>query len=333
MEQNHRVTIDIIAEQAGLHRVTVARILSGTYQGKRGTSERVLQIAHDLDYSPDMIARAMRSRRLPMVLVSGAADPYTRLHLEYLFCELRAPGLSLMVDFDRANFVEHRKQFRPVASIFFAGARIPEHESLYQSGDAIAILYAPQPELPARCFSVRVNFRPGFEEIARRLIEWGHRRIVFIDGDDSPLIVSERWAGFEQAATGTGVQVERHYVDRTPACEKLIGELFARSNRAYGCSSVLPTDSPFACSVAVNRRGLRIPQDVSLTGCDGLSFGGEQPVLSSVSVPHRHVAAVVSKIISHEILPACQRGEVIEGKRQTIPCNFWDSGTAGPAPR
>src|SRR5208283_3211771 len=101
-----RVTLDTIAEQAGLHRVTIARILKGTYQGNHATSERVLKIARDLNYSPDLIAQAMRLRRLPVVLVSGSADPYTAAYMEYLYCELRAPGLSLMVDFDRANFVE-----------------------------------------------------------------------------------------------------------------------------------------------------------------------------------------------------------------------------------
>src|SRR5579884_2950884 len=62
-----------VAERAGVGMMTVSRVLNGTAHVTDGTSARVYRAVKELQYQPNLMARALRSHRTRSI---GVIVPY-----------------------------------------------------------------------------------------------------------------------------------------------------------------------------------------------------------------------------------------------------------------
>ncbi|MDR6292148.1 MULTISPECIES: LacI family DNA-binding transcriptional regulator [Inquilinus] len=93
------VTAQAVAEQAGVSRATVSRIMSGQARVAAETRDRVLEAAAELGYQVNMLGRGMNRQRSDLVgiVVRGATDPYRASLFEALLREIDARGLQSLV--------------------------------------------------------------------------------------------------------------------------------------------------------------------------------------------------------------------------------------------
>ena len=59
----HRANIEDVAREAGVHRSTVSRALTGSGPVSAANRERVIEAARKLDYHPNTLAGALKSQR------------------------------------------------------------------------------------------------------------------------------------------------------------------------------------------------------------------------------------------------------------------------------
>jgi LacI family transcriptional regulator len=141
--------------------------------------------------------------------------------------------------------------------------------------------------------SVVPDDRAGGAAAVRQLVAAGHRRIAYIDTDDTPIASALRHEGYLEVLAENGIPVD-------PSLH-VHGETTARGGRAaFEQLLELPEEQrPTAIFcfndrmaagvyIAAHRRGLDIPRDLSIVGYDDqqLVAAEQDPPLTTIALPH-----------------------------------------------
>lgn len=126
----------------------------------------------------------------------------------------------------------------------------------------------------------------GMRDLLQYVYGKGHRRIAYIHGADSS-VTRSRLASFYKTAAELGIEVPDEYIGTaayrdTNAAHIETERLLDLKDRP---TCILYPDD-FACFGginAINERGLRIPNDISVAGYDGIRIGRHvEPKLTTV---------------------------------------------------
>ncbi|MCS7068024.1 MAG: substrate-binding domain-containing protein [Meiothermus sp.] len=287
------VTLSDVAREAGVSPSTVSRVINGTARVKPGKREAVLRAIERLHYHPNILAKGLaQGRSLTIGVVTQ---------------EISSPYYGEML-----KGVEQALEKTPYHPIFASGHwRADQEEAALKVlvGRQVDALVVMDGSVPGELLLELVKTMPvvvvgrnipglpclgidnvqGALEGTRHLIELGHRRIAHIAGPQSHPDAIERLQGYREALQQGGIAfdpalvVEGDYLEPSGlmAVESLLarGALFtaifaANDQMAYGAN------------VALYRRGIRVPQDVSLVGFDDLpSSSYFTPPLTTVRQP------------------------------------------------
>ena len=328
-----------VARLAGVSTATVSRALNQPEQVEPLTRERVHQAIDKLRYVPHGVASALRSQRTQMV---GAVVPsfdyalYSRT-TSALQRVLDASGYSLVLaahHYDLVTEVRVTEQLirHGVDAFMFVGA---DHASaLYRLLDNYGRPYVLTWGIdPARRHpTIGFDNAAATREIARHLLGLGHRRFGLIsaptEGNDRS---RERGAGVREALGMQGIVLDERFVRygsiTIASGTREMHELLALDDRP---TAVIATNDVFAVGamVACREAGVRIPEDISITGVDDTDLGATQtPALTSVHTPIMEIgnAAAQQLIARLEGLPA--------ELHQQLPFELMLRGSTGPPSR
>ena len=178
---------------------------------------------------------------------------------------------------------------RRVDAIILTGSSIPDHE-LQQLARTLPVVIVGRsiPGLEPYCISVD-NRTSGALGI-KHLLSLGHRRIAYITGTGTiQADATERFEAYRQTLEGAGIEfdpnlvVEGDYQERSGLFG--IETLFARGKMftAVACAN---DQTAYGARLALYRRGIRIPEDVSLIGFDDIQPSAyTTPPLTTVRQP------------------------------------------------
>ena len=142
-------------------------------------------------------------------------------------------------------------------------------------------------ELADQCVVVD-NFSAA-REATGHLLQAGHRRIAHITGDLSHQDASERRAGYLQALHDAGVEADPALLvagDFRRQSGLLAVEMLLTRGRTFSAIFAANDQMAFGARLALYRRGIRVPDDVSLIGFDDQSDSAYMiPPLTTVSQP------------------------------------------------
>lgn len=209
-----------VARLAGVSITTASRALNpeAMHPVKPGTRERVTEAVQRLQYRPNLMARGLRSRRLPTiaVVVHDVTDPYfaeivmgvedeaaKHGYLTFICSSRRDPAVEL-------RYVEMLRLSRVSAVIFAAGGLIePGYQrEMRRQVDAIrdysGAIVALAPRVERWATEVTDN-SGGARLMTDHLIGLGHRRIAFITGPANVATSGEREAGYRLAMKAAGL--------------------------------------------------------------------------------------------------------------------------------
>ncbi|MEJ7932476.1 LacI family DNA-binding transcriptional regulator [Ramlibacter sp. AN1015] len=286
-----------VARLAGVSTATVSRALNTPEQVDPATRERVLQAAAKLRYVPHGAARTLRSHRSRMV---GAVVPsfdyalYART-TSALQHRLHAQGYALVLaehhyDLSAERHIAHQLVQHGVDAFVFVGL---DHEQalfslLEDYGRPYVLTWAVDPL--RRHPSVGFDNRATTYEIGRHLLALGHRRFGMlsapVEGNDR---ARTRGEGLRAALEEQGLALDDACVQfapiALPAAKAAMERLLALDEPP---TAVVATNDVFAVGamLACREAGVRIPEDISITGVDNTDLGATQtPGLTSVRTP------------------------------------------------
>lgn len=286
-----------VARLAGVSTATVSRVRNSPEQVDPATRERVLAAIAKLRYVPHGAARSLRSQRSRLI---GAIVPsfdyalYART-TSALQRRLNELGYSLVLaehHYDlqaelqaAAQLVEHGVDALMLVGLDHAQALftlLEEHDRPY------VLTWGVDPA--GRHPSIGFDNRAATEAVTRHLLDLGHRRLGLLsaplEGNDR---ARARGEGVRAALAERGLALDPACVQHAPislaAAESAMALILALDERP---TAVVATNDVFAVGgmVACRRAGLRIPEDLSITGVDNTDLGATQtPGLTSIRTP------------------------------------------------
>ena len=292
-----RASAKDVAQLAGVSVATVSRALNLPQQVDALTRERVMEAVAKLRYVPHATARSLRSQRSKMV---GAIVPsfdyalYART-TSALQQRLDAQGYALVVaehHYDLAVETRIASQLaqRGVDAFVFVGVdHDPALFALMEDyGRPYVLTWGVDPA--TRHPSIGFDNEAATWQMTRHLMELGHTRIGLLsaplEGNDRARL---RGAGMRAALREAGLPLDPACVAHAPislaAAEAAMARMLAQP---VPPTAVVATNDVFAVGamLACRQAGLRVPEDLSITGVDNTDLGATQtPGLTSIRTP------------------------------------------------
>ncbi|MDE0136022.1 MAG: LacI family DNA-binding transcriptional regulator [Acidimicrobiaceae bacterium] len=263
-----------VAIEAGVSQATVARTFSAPHLVSERTRERVSAAAERLGYAPNAFARSLKSQQSNVVgAVVPAYGEYWQNVLSAVTRELAVRGRQLLLfSFTDPGEVDDVldivRQYR-VSGLLLASASIrPDQLSAMRRQSSPTVAFN-QPAASGLVSSVSVDNEAGCRLLASHLVDQGCRTAVFVGGVSSVSTDQARYRGAAREMGDHGValpyiEAGAFSYDAGYACAERIARL------APDAVMVGSDEVAFGVIDGLESRGVRIPDDMAVTGFDGL---------------------------------------------------------------
>lgn len=300
-----RVRLKDVAERAGVAVNTASTILNRRPNSwaSEATVERVFAAAEALGYRPNRAAVALQSGRFQTIglLVADLNNPYFT-YVASLFGEaVEALGYDLVIESWRTELEREKKLLqdfadRNVDGVLAFVSDVDTHHEIFKSQAAAGVPFVVLGMLGAGEVPVDLvmpDFAPGLATAAATLHADGHRRFAMLDARSAGQRAGKRPALFEEnvrALDGAALEMIRC----GPAIDQARQAMAAVLARADRPTAVVALNDLTAIGVmrAAIDAGLRVPDDLSVIGIDGVPMGTQLPIsLSTIAQPHAEMVA------------------------------------------
>ncbi|MFI1098321.1 LacI family DNA-binding transcriptional regulator [Streptomyces sp. NPDC020917] len=300
-----RPTSRDVARAAGVSQATVSLVLGGKWRGRvsEPTARTVRATADELGYRPNLAARSLRlgRTRTALLVVPALTHEYfarvyagtARVAAERGFGVVLYPSPE-GIGPARDPFGSARAAIDGVIASSMAADALAGIGDGGRDGGLPLVMLDSDPSAPGEPPTVNLAVADGFRQVTRHLLALGHRRITHLAADIDTWTFRVR--GEAVAAELAGVPGATLATER---CALDIGAARAAAERALGGPGPRPTAllcdgdvlAAGACKAA-RGLGLRVPDDLSVTGFDDLSLAvAVDPELTSVRLPAEEVGA------------------------------------------
>ena len=315
-----RVRLIDVAKQAGVSRVTVAKVLHNTGGNTRvsnETAELIRDIAKKMGYRPNLSARSLKTNRTHLIgLIGGGIWESNRGRLITLLSkELSAYKASLQIhgvgneDREAAVWAAYT---RPVDGLIV----LPDQplkpgtllSKLIESNFPVLFLLC-KPRLD--CDFVTVDRFKAVEKSIYHLKKLGHKRIGFAVFHES----EKRYQAYRCITRKLGLDINEkwcHDLYGTYECGYKLGKK-VKAGSGNPTAYVLHNDiSAIGFIRGLSERGIQVPDNISVIG-----FGNEEmsqytrPSISSINIPMEDICSKAVKYI-------VERAYGINGKKKPV---------------
>lgn len=312
--RSNQITIKDIARILGISPSTVSRALKDHPDINSDTKKAVNELASKLNYQPNAVALSLKNSRsntigiiIPEIVhyffssvISGIEDIASQRGYTVIICQSNE-------SFDRevANakaLLSHRVD-GILISISKQTNTFNHFENLQEGGIPLVFFDRIAPGINAD--QVIIDDIEASYHATRHLIENGCKRIAHFAGPQSLVIGRDRLQGYIDALTEAGLPVDNRLIIQADTFEK------ARNTVGQMLDSGIVPDGIFAVNdmtaigamQTIQKRGLRIPDDVSIVGfSDGYLSGVTDPHLSSVDQHGYEMGTIAAEILFKRIL-------------------------------
>ena len=324
------VTIKDLSKTLGVSRSTISKALNDRPDVSPSTKARILQAARDLGYQPSAAARNLRRQRTNKI---GLVVTYPIHRVADFLAEL-IPGMATVAEDAEYNLILYTSMVgreeriknlcrsREVDGIIIAWPpRLSETVTLSQllADEEMPHIFLPR-RVPHQAVSyLAADHVQGARLLTRHLIALGHQRIGFERLPEVYETDQDRHAGYGQALREADITYDPTLVI---AANSEDAEYGWRSFDAFHALDEPPTAILFFTDPVAIRalshakaRGIRVPQDLSIAGYDGiLSSGVTEPALTTV----RQSTAEMGELAAESLLKLIENGNA-EPQQHVLP--------------
>ncbi|MGW4783900.1 LacI family DNA-binding transcriptional regulator [Streptomyces sp. NPDC004230] len=276
-----RPTSRDVAQVAGVSQAAVSLVLGGKWRGRvsETTAERVREAARELGYRPNLAARNLRLGRTRTVLLvvpaltteffAGVYTGAARVAAEHGFGVVLYPSPEGV---GPAKDPFHSAQAALDGVI--ASSMAPEALSAIRGDQLPLVMLDSDPRESLGAATVNLDIADGLRQVAEHLLALGHRRFLHLAAGIPSWTFETRarsLAAHLARAPGTSLGSTRAPISIEDALTAAASALAAPGPRP---TAVVCDDDLLAAGAykAARRLGLRVPEDLSITGIDDLAL-------------------------------------------------------------
>ncbi|MFZ1157442.1 MAG: LacI family DNA-binding transcriptional regulator, partial [Candidatus Sulfotelmatobacter sp.] len=329
------VTIRDVAKATGVSTATVSNVLNKTGKVGRGTRQLVLGAVRRMGYIPDVHARRLASRdhRTLGIIISDIENPFFPEVVKGFETRARQLGYDVILsdtnyDPRRTREAAERMMEHKVRGVAVMTSEISVKLIHQLAKRRIAVTFLDLVPVRKYMSNLRIDYSSGVTQIVQHLHAQGHRRIAFVAGRPGLKSNAVRLEAYENCMRDLGLE---------PG-PVLPGDLRFEGGLAAGISIGKLSSRPTAV-VAVNdltavgvvkgllKSGLRVPQDISVTGFDKTRLAEySNPSITTVDV-HRETLGHMAADALHELSSSVDP----QGREYLIGAELVLGGSSGPA--
>lgn len=268
-----------VALLAGVSQSAVSRAFTEGASISETKRAKVKAAAEQLGYQPNLIARSLITRRTGIIglAVGDLSNPFYTQLIYGLSERLQQQNYHLLLftvadDADSDELLEDVISYR-LDALILTSTELSSRLGARLNARGIPVVLVNRTTDDATASSVASDNEFGAGEVARYLVESGHRRLAYVAGIQNTSTNIERERGFLRALSGVpGVTVRQTSGDYD--VHKSLGvarELF--DGEHPGPDAIFCANDAMALSLIDALRfslGLRVPEDVSVVGYDDI---------------------------------------------------------------
>jgi len=343
-------TIYDVADQAGVSIASVSRVLNGQGSPRASTRDRVMKAVEQLGFVPDGAARALSNGLKEVVGVVFRRGNETYFEDEdesLLFIDVINRGIDVAAQrrgynvlMSSVGFTDTNASAR-IASLAGKADGLILHDRML-SGAAVSRLAGSVPivTLAGRpgpgYMCVRCDNEAGIRALVRHLTgDHGYRSLGYVSGRaDSPDNLSRARALEEEAkkigiAVQTGPEWQGNYSAAGGA--KVITSLLDEGRRLPRAIVCANDQTALGVMHALARRGVRVPDDVAVTGFDDVPVARHlHPPLTTIRQPMQELGARAFDVLFSKISFGKSEADVVLPVqlivRESCGCNPHQAG-------
>lgn len=307
----HRATLREVADKAGVHPATASRALNRATEGlvNATTAARIQKIAKELGYTPNPIARSLKTSRSSSIglIIPDLTNPLFPPIVRGVEDVLRPVGYNAwIVNTDNKQDVEAMAvdsfRQRNVEGFVFATAHLhhPLLEEMAATSTPMVLINRrlASAEIP----SVTSDDATGVSLAMQHLVDLGHRDIVHLAGPQDLSTGVTRRRAFRENLEDRGLPAE---AARVTVCDAWSEEAGTR-----GMLQILDSGVQFTAVLAGNdllalgaydalaARGLSCPSDISVIGFNDMPYMDKvNPPMTTVRIPHYDIGAEAARLL------------------------------------
>ena len=281
--KQRRTSLKDLADKLGVSIATVSRALRNSHEVGEEMTQKVKQLAKELNYRPNPFAQSLRKEapRVIGVIVPNLVTHYYAAVLDGIEDYASKLGYSVI---SANSHEDHTREERIIACLAQDTTDYSHFEQLHKMG--VPLVFFARCCLEDMFSQVVGNGDVAAQEATQHMIETGSRRVAFIGGPNHLDMVRRRKHGYLEALRENRIPIDRNLV----VCDKIDFDV-ARNATLRLLEGENPPDAilafndiiTYAAFDAIKSKGLRIPEDVAIIGfTDGDTAAFVTPRLSAI---------------------------------------------------
>ena len=297
--ENKNIDIYKIADEAGVSKSTVSRVINNKEGVKDSTRAKVNRVIKDLNYKPNSSAQGLASKKTNTIglVISDITDPFFSMFVKGAEKKAMEANYNIMLANSHWMVEEELKCIQMfeegrVDGILMISGGSEEKLDNYLNNlashdlDIVVIDRKIKNEKITKLNSD--NLDAGYRA-TKYLLEKGHKKIAHIKGEDvaSSAASKDRVRGYKKALAEANIE------------EEIIYPGYFDIDKAYNSTKSLITEHPDTTAIfyssdmmavgglkALKNMGLKVPADISIIGIDGIEMASlMDPPITTMAQP------------------------------------------------
>ncbi|MGE5585971.1 MAG: LacI family DNA-binding transcriptional regulator [Bacillota bacterium] len=309
------VTMQDLAHWLKISKSTVSRALAGDPRVSCETRARVQHLARELNYHPNTAASGLARRRTNVI---GLVIPFAPRSLsDPFFLEFVGgigdfaitKGFSILLSSPKASqdgsgsdtTFSKIVSSRRVDGLILTEPKVADERVDFLKERDIPFVFLGNPGRNSDIYWVDGDNKAGVEMAVDHLVALGHRDIACIAGPPDQTATFRRLEGYRAALGRHGIPYDGSRIaegDFTePGGYRAMMDILDRSP---GITAVVGSNDMMAIGAmnAARQRGLRVPEDLSVVGFDGIALGAYvTPALTTVTQPIYRLGQAAAELL------------------------------------
>ncbi|MFW5809433.1 MAG: LacI family DNA-binding transcriptional regulator [Halanaerobium sp.] len=297
--KNKNIDIYKIADEAGVSKSTVSRVINNKAGVKDSTREKVNRVIKDLNYKPNSSAKGLASKKTNTIglVISDITDPFFAMFVKGAERKAMEANYNIMLANshwmveEELKCVQMFEEGRVDGILMISGGSEEKLDNYLNNlaSNNLDIVVIDRKIKNKKIPKLNSDNLDAGYRATKYLLELGHRKIAHIKGEDiaSSDASKDRVKGYKKALAEAGIEEEIIYPG-----------YFAREE-AYHSTKKLLQDHPEITAIfyasdmmavgglkALKDMGLKVPEDISIISIDGLEMAAlMDPPITTLAQP------------------------------------------------